>query len=100
MNDESLKALIERLASECDAYIDLVAFRKDLMTQKTYSTKRDHHLSEIGDTIALLIESRLKALKSGGASEDLKELQAEYQALTGPLLDFIDSRIRKMGKTS
>jgi hypothetical protein len=100
MNDESLKAMIESLASGIDDYIELIAVKKDLMTQKTYSTKRDQHISLMGDNLALIVETRLKSKCAQITPDELNSLPAEERELTRHLVDFIDLRIKlRAGKS-
>ncbi len=93
MNETELKSLVERIAFTIEEYLELVALKKDFMTQKTYQSKKEKYAESLGAAVGKLIEVRLHSTSTGAESGPLQELEDEVKNLGLHLIEFIDKRI-------
>ncbi len=96
MNEDELKTLVERIAVTIEEYLELVALKKEMMTQKTYLTKKEKYAESLGTAVGKLVEVRLQSGASSFDSSPLSELEEEMKKLGSHLIEFIDKRIRKL----
>ncbi len=94
MNEDELKTLVEHIAVTIEEYLELVALKKDLMTQKTYSAKKQIYAESLGSAVGRLIEVRLHSGSRPVESDALGGLEHEMKNLGTHLIEFIDKRIQ------
>ncbi|GEM_PF-3368980 len=98
MNENELKTLVERIAVTIEEYMELVALKKDFMTQKTYQTKKEKYAESLGTAVGKLIEVRLQSTAAMAEAREFAELEEEVKDLGFHLIQFIDKRIQELPK--
>lgn len=96
MDQDELKTLVERIATTIEDYLELVAVKKNMMTQKTYANRRAIDAETLGAAVGRLIELRLNSKTAPYESSALDGLESEVKNLGLHLLEFIDKRIQDL----
>ncbi len=94
MNEDELKSLVDRIAVTIEEYLELVALKKDMMTQNTYLTKKERYAESLGTAVGRLVEVRLQSGSFPFDPSPLSELEEEMRKLGSHLIEFIDKRIQ------